>query len=351
MYTGDFEYWKNTDANAGYRIDDDMFFMQLLEEGLKAEAKKPAFRFYHLKGAHSPYILDRKAAPVDEDGGTEEEQALGALYIVTEYMRQLKDLGLYDRATVIVMADHGYGAHSNMEHCPLFMVKLPGESHDFAVSDMPFSQASMADLLTHAVKGQLTSMEAWRSEGKRYFYSSREHEGIIDLSEYVIDSPGIGKDVEPTGVVYHGDTLNRSRDYTLGTVLYFNGRDTGRSCIVSGFSANEGYYTWTSGHDAEMLFEFTETPLGDLEMLLDHGTFNGEQTVEVWVNEEKIETYYAYGEGYYSVAIPAGMTDGNVLRVRLHLPDANSPLALGTGDDGRLLGLSMKSVVIREREE
>ena len=42
--------------------------------------------------------------------------------------------------------------------------------------------------------------------------------------------------------------------------------------------------------------------------------------------------------------------DGNVLRVRLHLPDANSPLALGTGDDGRLLGLSMKSVVIRERE-
>ena len=265
--------------------------------------------------------------------------------------QQLKDLGLYDRATVIVMADHGYGAHSNMEHCPLFMVKLPGESHDFEVSDMPFSQASMADLLTHAVKGQLTSMEAWRSEGKRYFYSSREHEGIIDLSEYVIDSPGIGKDVEPTGVVYHGDTLNRSRDYTLGTVLYFNGRDTGRSCIVSGFSANEGYYTWTSGHDAEMLFEFTETPLGDLEMLLDHGTFNGEQTVEVWVNEEKIETYYAYGEGYYSVAIPAGMTDGNVLRVRLHLPDANSPSALGTGDDGRLLGLSMKSVVIREKEE
>ena len=45
------------------------------------------------------------------------------------------------------------------------------------------------------------------------------------------------------------------------------------------------------------------------------------------------------------------MTDGNVLRVRLHLPDANSPSALGTGDDGRLLGLSMKSVVIRNAEE
>ena len=100
-----------------------------------------------------------------------------------------------------------------------------------------------------------------------------------------------------------------------------------------------------------MLFEFTETPLGDLEMLLDHGTFNGEQTVEVWVDEEKIETYYAYGEGYYSVAIPAGMTDGNVLRVRMHLPDANSPSALGTGDDGRLLGLSMRSIVIRNAEE
>ena len=67
-------------------------------------------------------------------------------------------------------------------------------------------------------------------------------------------------------------------------MLYFNGRDTGRSCIVSGFSANEGYYTWTSGHDAEMLFEFTETPLGDLEMLLNHGTFNGEQTVEVVIS-------------------------------------------------------------------
>ena len=71
------------------------------------DAPAGAFRFIHLLGAHYPYSIDERANDLGTDNSTKEQQAQGSMYIVAEYLRQLKELGVYDRSTIIITADHG----------------------------------------------------------------------------------------------------------------------------------------------------------------------------------------------------------------------------------------------------
>ena len=345
MYTGDFEFWKGSvGGKSAYKLNDVQFYQNLTSARLKASAGSPCFRFYHLNGPHAPYTMNEQCQKVTD--GSEEGQALGTLAIVKEYLSQLKALGLYDRTTVIIMADHGYGAYSSAEQTPLFMVKPAGASHPFDVSDLPLSYASLPEIMISSLRGALTSLEPYRASSPRYYYLYSEKEGIVNITEYTVDGPAWEADAIPTGTVYHEDTLHRSRDYILGTTLYFDERDTARNHQVSGFGRNEALMTWTNGHDAEMLFLLQETP-GDLILNLNHGTYNGTQTIEIWVNDQLIETYQTIGSTDHSVLIPSGTVTGTELRLRLHLPDAISPVSLGRSTDKRLLGLSMHTLTIR----
>lgn len=350
MYSGEFEQWKSTENKAAYSLNDAVIYQRLMTQGLMATAEEPCFRFYHLGGVHSPYLLDRDLNYISDGSGTEEEQGLGTLHIISEYIKQLKSLGVYNQTTVIILADHGYHEHSYMESCPLLMIKFPGQSHPFTISDIPISYVSMAEIMTEALQGELSSLEKWRQTEPRYFYYQSEVNGVIDLTEYMIDSPGIGKEMKPTGIVYHGDTLHKDRNYALGTEVFFDAKATAGNYQVAGFYANEGYYTWTSGNNAELLFELPEPPK-ELEMILEYGTYYGEQCVNVWVNGKLVDIYYANGDTVQYVTIPEGTVAGKEMRIKLELPDACSPAEIGQGEDTRQLALSMRSIVIKEVED
>ena len=68
--------------------------------------------------------------------------------------------------------------------------------------------------------------------------------------------------------------------------------------------------------------------------------------MEVFVNDQLIDTLAIKSVEEYSVLIPAGAVTGTELRLRLHLPDARSPFSLGKGVDHRLLGLNIFSMVL-----
>ena len=345
MYSGDFERWKGrVGADAAYVVDDVSFYRDLKAQKVRATAEKPCFRFLHLRGVHSPIILDANAQQAGYGNTDETQQCLGVLKIVSDYLEQLKALGLYDRATILVMADHGSYSHSNAGQSPLFMVKLSGVSHPFETSDLPLSFASLPEILVSALQGRLTSLEPWKTSGPRYFYKRSENNATISLTEYVIDGPVWAAPAAETGVVFHEGTLNSSRAYTPGTTLYFDERDTARAYFVSGISNNEGANVWTLGNDVEMCFTFPRTP-GALQLILEHGTYVTSQTVEVLVNDQLIETYTADGPTRHTILIPNGTVSGTELRLHLRLPDALSPASLGKSGDIRLLALSMKSIV------
>lgn len=331
IYTGDFDQWKHDTGNAeAYSSSNIKFYKRITSntkrKGFRVSAKKPCFRMYHLNGVHPPYKLNENIQSVPPEECSEEQQAVGVLKIVAEYLSRLKSNGIYDQTTVIIMSDHGYIPHSTVEQSPLFLVKLAGASHPFETSDLPLSYADLPEILVSALRGTLTSMDDWKADSPRYFYRALQKNNVMNITEYVINGPVWDVPAEKTGVVYHENTLHTTRDYKLGTTLYFDRRDTARRFCVSGISANTGTHTWTISYDAEMLFELSETP-GQLQLTMEYVPYNDEQTVDVWINDQLIESFTASGTTSHSTLIPAGTVTGKEIRLRLHLPNASAPSA------------------------
>ena len=78
----------------------------------------------HLRGTHAPYNLSSKVTR--HPGSSLEATGVANLKIVKEYLNQLKELGLYDDATIIITADHG-DKENNMQ--VIYFLKQPGEKH------------------------------------------------------------------------------------------------------------------------------------------------------------------------------------------------------------------------------
>ena len=349
MYTGDFEQYKSGAGEAAYSLNDEVFADRVRQGEIEASAGKPAFRFYHLKGPHAPYLYDENFERVPAEETNEEKQALGSLKIVSDYLYEMQDCGLYDQTTVIIMADHGLRPHSEEEQTPLLLVKFARKSHPFEISDTPLSYTAMPEILTAALQGKLESLEPWRTEDIRYYYTQEEEDTVSNITEFTVNGPALTTAPVATGNVYHENTLRKDRKYRPGTVIRFDERDTARSYLVSGFSKNEGYFTWTQGNDAELLFELPEVP-GALTLTLEHGVYGGKQQVEVWVNGRRIADYTATETQAYTVEIPAGTVTGKELSLRLHLPDAVSPAEIHPDEpDTRKLALSVTSLVIEKK--
>lgn len=131
-----------------YAMDDAYFGNKVREDGLTFDDNDKTFRFIHLMGAHFPYILDENGneAPDNTDIET---QARGALSIVSDYLKEMKRLGVYDNATIIVTSDHGnfYGTDEDLEqaYSPILLAK-PAQSAEEAAEPLRISQAPTGHL-------------------------------------------------------------------------------------------------------------------------------------------------------------------------------------------------------------
>lgn len=147
-------------------IENDLpFYNKLVKEGLGVSENtemQRAFRFIHMHGAHPPYIMTEEFqyleydARRDDGWGSGVSQAKGALKIVYEYLNQLKELGKYDDATIVITADHGYteilsdkdGKMCDISY-PILFVKEPYEtnSEQIKVNNAPVCHADIISTL------------------------------------------------------------------------------------------------------------------------------------------------------------------------------------------------------------
>lgn len=65
------------------------------------------FRFIHVQSTHEPRHLDKNGDYTDEFTSCE-DVASGDFKLISEYLEDLHELGLYKDATVIITSDHGY---------------------------------------------------------------------------------------------------------------------------------------------------------------------------------------------------------------------------------------------------
>ncbi|MDR2673140.1 MAG: sulfatase-like hydrolase/transferase [Coriobacteriales bacterium] len=125
--------------------DDPRFWHGLKEQRLKAVGERPRFKFYHLRGAHPAFVWDKDMRVVEPDQSSQLLQTRGAWTITFEYLDQLKQLGLYDNATIVVTADHGFqGRIGDGPLLPALFVKPAGSYGSALVTnDAPVTSASL----------------------------------------------------------------------------------------------------------------------------------------------------------------------------------------------------------------
>jgi len=155
-------------SDGEYSINNDIIFHnELQRKKLSIDTSghyRGAFRFYHLKGAHPLFTMNEEFEEVKENG-TQLSQSRGAMKIVYEYIDEMKKLGVYDDATIIITADHGQNrsvmrdsyldTDYDMTSTPILFVKLPNEHHEEkpANSTAPVSHTEFLATVMEAVGG------------------------------------------------------------------------------------------------------------------------------------------------------------------------------------------------------
>lgn len=185
-----------------YTIDDVGYSDELFERGLTVGTDGKAFRFIHLNGAHPPYVLADDGHEAGE-GSDLDQASRGALAVVEEYIRELKELGLYDGASIIITADHGewYITPDELSGptSPILLVK-PAESAEGAaaplkVSSVPTGHLDYAATLIAAAGGDSeaygpTVFEVGNAPRvRRYWMTTSNGYDDQELKEMIIDGP------------------------------------------------------------------------------------------------------------------------------------------------------------------
>lgn len=194
---------RDRSESAEYLIDDAFYGDMLRTGGLTLNDEENSFRFIHLMGAHWPYTLDKQGARAN---GTDLiTQSEGSLGIVADYLREMKRLGLYDSATIIITADHGYWRLNadELEYAssPIMLVKPPESAEEAAqplkVSEVPTGHGDYPATLIAAVGGDVSKYgtPVWdvpEGDRPRYYWTTFSNgKADTDWQEYEIDGSAL----------------------------------------------------------------------------------------------------------------------------------------------------------------
>lgn len=213
-----------------YLINDVRYHDCLMRDKLQVvdRGSRGSFRFIHLNGAHFPYTMTSDMHETVHS--SYEDQAEGAMDIVSDYLRQLKKLGLYDSTTVIVTSDHGdyhWGTELPEQTTNPIMFVKPAQSaaqdaEPLKTSDVQTGHLDFAPTVMYAATGDASAYgnPAWRApeKGRIRHFLFPYHNGKVDtrMTEMEIDGDALDfSDWKPDGVhwdyeFYNGEAAPRS---------------------------------------------------------------------------------------------------------------------------------------------
>lgn len=98
------------------------FYKHLKTAGLSIQTEHKTLSIAHLNCAHDGgYRYNQVVDTIELYDGDRHDSARGCFAILNEYFSQMKDLGIYDNSTIIIVADHG--TQNNIQETP----QLAGE--------------------------------------------------------------------------------------------------------------------------------------------------------------------------------------------------------------------------------
>ncbi len=168
-------------------------FVEQLKSKIRGDATQPTFKLLHLLVPHGPYNLtpecERYKGPSISPSRMFTYNARCALKLVDTILGRLKESGVYDATTIVLLADHGTPIgidlpdfstplHRNLRRAvPLLMIKPAGyraASHEeLKVDNRPISQLEILGMINDVAQLGLSvpPTQARTPEGARLFHN------------------------------------------------------------------------------------------------------------------------------------------------------------------------------------
>lgn len=314
-----------------YSLSNFTFYSQL-QKGLTLLDNKNSFRWYHIIGAHMPFNMTRniERVPPGEES-TLYEHSVGALKIALTYLQQLKELGIYDNATILILSDHG--THENgrdtfqeVKPLPLVLVKQPNGHGSLKISENPISYFQLqATILKRFPEGA-----EFGEDFSEPLLTTRLHRRISltpdhPIVEYLVE-PDASNNLswhESATLTYQPDFKNST--YKIGTRVDYQNIEP---YLLKGWTRwLDLRMVWTDGDKAEMQFSL-ENLKQDKDLELDMVAFQDPQVkaelqrVGVYVNDKEV-TILELDKFVrkYQVVIPHNLIEGDKLRLSFTISD------------------------------
>lgn len=347
------------------------------------------FKFYHLPVPHWPLVLDENLQLGEEktiNRKNYNQQCRAALNISLILIDKLKELGIYDNTMLIIVADHGAGfqdqqfvlqqgmptikngtiisSRMRSSALPLVLVKPFNSTGELKISDTPVSLADIPKTIFSVLNMPVPNSEnesmyvidpGSQRERRFMYYSSVEPPYYGPMTEYVVKGlPWIRESWSRSGKAYIGNIASNS--YELGKKLDFSIKNNVVGYEDAGWSQAETDYTWTNGKQAGL---FIPLPKESSDLMLEMNVqpyLGGDiiaQSINVYVNDKKVGEWKLNQNVFskQSLLIPEELLNKPITELVFKMPDAASPNMQRTGQDRRVLGMAVKSMVLRKAKK
>ncbi len=132
------------------------FYQELLKRGLQTDDSGNYYILQHFLGVHPPYTTNDKCENVTQASLLETER--GCWRYIEEYLNQLRELGVYDNATIIITADHGEH-HEYHDAQPIFFIKNENEVHNaYPETNAPISFTDIMPTVMYLAGGEYSDL-------------------------------------------------------------------------------------------------------------------------------------------------------------------------------------------------
>ncbi len=146
MYTGDFSQLVQMERDPQpYVAGDVRFYENLEQQGLRVSGPQKNFVYYHLEGMHNPFFWDENGQEVPADQTNRLRHTMGSFKKVGLFLDQLRQLGVYEDANIIITGDHGASPDIHELDQSLrtgLLVKRRGETGPLKMSNAPLDAAN-----------------------------------------------------------------------------------------------------------------------------------------------------------------------------------------------------------------
>lgn len=182
FYPDEMDYLKDIGSEDFTLYDWDNFVFYDGIDSMVVDGDDKVLHIYHIKGPHQPYTMKADFTESDSITGIQDETK--AIFVLLDkYFEKLKECGVYDNTSIVVLADHGVQGN---RQSPTLLVKEQNSSHPFDISDAPLSYTNLKDIFATLSEGKAINADEYRSDYRYYLSHYRDYSRNMDNQRFAI---------------------------------------------------------------------------------------------------------------------------------------------------------------------